>query len=84
MGFLAFSFIKTKKLNFIPMKDKINKTLKNKYCHKPVKNHYYSIIKIKEDSEIKELTLEEFRNKEAGMVWMDNKTGKLMFKNDET
>jgi len=33
--------------------------------------------------EPKELTLEEFRNKKQGIVWMDNETGKLIFKDEK-
>jgi hypothetical protein len=56
--------------------------LKSKYVKNSVNQDYYSTIKIEgssESSESKELTLEEFRNKEQGIVWMDNK-GKLIFK----
>ena len=56
--------------------------LKSKYVKNSVNQDYYSTIKIEGSSESKELTLEEFRNKEQGIVWMDNK-GKLIFKDDK-
>ena len=65
------------------MKKKVNKKLKSKYTDNPVNPNYYSTIKVEGTLEPKELTLEEFRNKEQGIVWMDNETGKLIFKDDK-
>ena len=62
------------------MKKKVNKKLKSKYTDNAVNPNYYTTIKVEGTSEPKELTLEEFRNKEQGIVWMDNETGKLIFK----
>jgi hypothetical protein len=65
------------------MKKKVNKKLKSKYSDNQVNPNYYSTIKVEGTSVPKELTLEEFRNKEQGIVWMDNETGKLIFKDDK-
>ena len=65
------------------MKKKVSKELKNKYVDNQVNPNYYSTIKVEGTSEQKELTLEEFRNKEQGIVWIDNETGKLIFKDNK-
>jgi len=65
------------------MKKKASKELKNKYVDNPINPNYYSTIKVEGTSEPKELTLEEFRNKVQGIVWMDNETGKLIFKDNK-
>ena len=62
---------------------KCNHKLKSKYSDNPVNLNYYSTINVEGTSEPKELTLEEFRDKEQGIVWMDNETGKLIFKDDK-
>lgn len=52
--------------------------MRNKYKNIPVDvNH---CMTIKKTSPPKELTLEEFKNKEQGIIWLDNKTGELIFK----
>jgi len=48
---------------------------------KTVNSKYYQTIEVKGTTEPKELTEEEFKRGEQGIVWMDNKTGKLVFKN---
>lgn len=64
-------------------KDKLNE-----YHMKPVNPDYYEEIKLTltgdPDAPAKELTREEFQRGEPGIVWMDNETGNLIFKEDGT
>jgi len=55
--------------------------MKKRYKNKEVDPRYYETIKINGNAtEMKELTEEEFKQGKHGLVWMDNKTGKLVFK----
>jgi len=56
------------------------KPIKTRYANKMVDDKYYQTIEVKGTTEPKELTEEEFKNGEQGIVFMDNKTGKLVFK----
>ena len=55
---------------------------KTQYSDKQVDPKYYATIKVSGTSTepTKELTYEEFKNGEQGIVWMDEKTGKITFK----
>jgi hypothetical protein len=62
---------------------KINKmkNLRKMYNGKEVNPKFYEIIKVGGiATEPHELTKEEFRQGKQGIVWMDNKTGNLVFK----
>lgn len=53
-----------------------------KYKNKEVNPKYYGTIKVEGTAtEPEELTEEEFKEGKQGIVWMDNKTGNLIFKN---
>jgi hypothetical protein len=57
------------------------KKLRKMFMGKEVDPKYYETIKIEGTAtEPKELTEEEFKQGKQGIVWMDNKTGKLVFK----
>ncbi len=59
----------------------MNENLKNAYSNKPVNPNYYKTIAINGGGEkVKELTEQEWRDGEQGIVWFDNKSGKLVFK----
>jgi hypothetical protein len=50
--------------------------------NKKINSKFYKKINLNSNPP-KELTKEEFLNREAGMVWFDNSTGKLIFKKTE-
>ena len=54
--------------------------MKDKYADKPVDPSLYQILKIDGAAEPKELPEEEFRSGKPGIVWLDNYTGKPVFK----
>jgi len=58
----------------------MNKPIKTRYANKMVDGRYYQSIKVEGTAEPKVLTEEEFRNGEQGIVYMDQKTGKIVFK----
>lgn len=52
-----------------------------RYGKKTINPKYYSTIKVEGTADApKELTEEEFKRGEQGIVWLDNKTGNLVFK----
>jgi len=49
---------------------------------KNINKKYYTTITVSSGS-VKELTEEEFKNGKPGIVWLDNKTGKIRFKDSK-
>lgn len=59
------------------------KPIKAKYANKMIDGKYYSTLKISgEKTESKKLTRAEFEAGEQGIVYLDNKTDKLVFEDD--
>lgn len=56
------------------------KKIKSKYATKKVDSKYYLQLIVNNDENVpKTLTREEFEAGEAGIVYFDNKTGKIVF-----
>jgi len=55
------------------------KALKSRYAKKVVDSKCYGVVTITGDSEPKRLTREEFNEGKQGLVYLDNKTGKIVF-----
>ena len=54
--------------------------IKSRYAKKVVNSSFYGVVRITgEAEETKTLTREEFREGKQGIVFMDNKTGKIVF-----
>lgn len=52
----------------------------SKYAKKTVNSGFYGVVRITgKAEEMKTLTREEFRAGKQGLVFMDNKTGKIVF-----
>jgi hypothetical protein len=54
--------------------------MKSRYTKKIINSGFYGIIRITgEAEETKILTREEFRERKQGIIFIDNKTGKIVF-----
>lgn len=54
-------------------------TIKSRYAKKVVDSKFYGVVKITGDSEPKRLTRKEFNEGKQGLVYLDSKTGKIVF-----
>jgi len=55
-------------------------TIMSRYAKRTINSSFYGVVRITgEAEETKTLTREEFREGKQGLVWMDNKTGKIVF-----
>ena len=63
----------------------MKKSISESYGTKKVNPKYYTTIKISGDTNTvtHTLTRKEFQENKQGFVWLDNITGRLIFKNDE-
>jgi hypothetical protein len=56
------------------------KKILSRYAKKTVNSSFYGVVRITgEAEETKPLTREEFNEGKQGIVFMDNKTGKIVF-----
>ena len=52
--------------------------IKSRYAKKVVNSSFYGVLRL-DGKEVKTLTREEFNEGKQGYIFMDNKTGKIVF-----